>query len=153
MKGWMDERSMQLWTTKAWTPYVANYSYSVLILDDFSYQYTKLCTKSVKALATDGETLSGAYTCVLQPFDAGTMCFLMHETKNIILIGHPQNVLVWKALSHFLSMTLWSFPFGLLIFFQYTFAMYQFHFWAYWVNKPKPVPISSPMSINTFSRC
>lgn len=72
-KGWMDERSMKIWTDLVWKPYVADYERSVLLLDDFSCHKQDCLLEIMESVGTHVELIPGGYTCVLQPCDVGVI--------------------------------------------------------------------------------
>ena len=70
-KGWMDNRVMQEWKEKIWTPYVQGRSNSVLLLDQMQSHIHPDFIDSVADTNTQIIEIPGGFTSVCSPCDVG----------------------------------------------------------------------------------
>jgi len=70
-KGWMDNRSMEIWRQAIWAPYTANSPWAYLLLDRQENHIHPVFASNVEANNTFIAFVPGGQTSVSQPADVG----------------------------------------------------------------------------------
>ena len=71
IKGWMDNRVMELWKEAVWKPYIQGSNNSALLLDSMESHIHPNFIDSVDTLGTRVIQIPGGFTYVSQPCDVG----------------------------------------------------------------------------------